>query len=356
MPTMAESIEQALQAVVEKMVGDEGPGGILAVDAPSLGVQWRGAAGFVARGAPEPLTADHSFRIASMSKTITSASTLRLVEQGRLHLEDRLGDLLPAEIVERVHVQDGVSRGHEITLRQLLSHSAGLWDFAMSREWASEVMNDPGRFRAPREILDWALSNGTPVGLPGQGFHYSDTGYVLVGVMLERLTERPLYELCRELVLDPLGMADTWLEGHEEPRGPELSHTYVGEIDGLQINGSVDWSAGGHVSTASDLSRLLRGLFEGKLFDKTETVDRMLDGVPADDRGSYGLGVQVREHEGVRIQGHAGYWGSFMIYLPVQRATITGTFNRVGAERDPMLTDVIHALGLVAPYERGERR
>jgi D-alanyl-D-alanine carboxypeptidase len=78
------------------------------------------------------------------------------------------------------------------------------------------------------------------------------------------------------------------LESHEEPRGPELAHTYVGEIDGLQINGSVDWSAGGHVSTTSDLSRLLRGLFEGKLFERTETVENMLEGVPADDRGSYG--------------------------------------------------------------------
>jgi len=346
MPAVSESTEQALQAVVATMVADQGPGAILAVTAPSLGVQWRGAAGFVARGASEPLTADHSFRIASMSKTITAASTLRVLEQRRLRLEDRLGDLLPPEIVDRVHLQDGVSRGYEITLRQLLSHSAGLWDFAMSTEWAGEIRRDPGRFRAPREILDWALENGTPVGLPGWGFHYSDTGYVLVGVMLERLTERPLHELCRELVLEPLGMQDTWLEGHEEPRGPELSHTYVGDFDGLEINGSVDWSAGGHVSTTRDLDRLLRGLFEGKLFARSETAESMLDGVPADDRGSYGLGVQVRELSGVRLRGHSGYWGSFMIYLPVERATITGTFNRVGAERDDMLTGVVRALGL----------
>jgi D-alanyl-D-alanine carboxypeptidase len=346
MPAVSESIEKALQLIIDPLAGDQGPGAILAVDAPSLGVQWHGAAGFVARGAPESLTPDHSFRIASMSKTITSASTLRLVEQGLLRLEDRLGDLLPPQIVDRVHLQDGVSRGHDITLRQLLTHSAGLWDFAMSREWAGEVRRDPGRFRAPGEILDWALEHSTPVGLPGWGFHYSDTGYVLVGVMLERLTERPLHELCRELVLDPLGMKDTWLEGHEEPRGPELSHTYVGEFDGLQIHGSVDWSAGGHVSTAGDLGRLMRGLFEGKLFARPETADSMLDGVPADERGSYGLGVQVRELEGVRLLGHAGFWGSFMYYLPVQRATITGTVNRVGENRTPLLTDILRALGL----------
>jgi len=346
MRAMGETIESALQAIVEGAVGDQGPGAILAVDAPSLGVQWRGAAGLVAREAHERLSADHSVRIASMSKTITAASTLRLVEQGLLGLEDRLGALLPADIVERVHVLEGVSRGHDITLRQLLTHSAGLWDFAMSREWAAEVLRDPGRFRAPGEILDWALEHGAPVGLPGAGFHYSDTGYVIVGVTLERLTGRALHDLCRELVLAPLGMEDTWLEGHEQPRGPDLSHTYVGDLDGLQLHGSVDWSAGGHVSTTRDLERLLRGLFEGKLFARSDTLEGMLDGVPAEERGSYGLGVQMRELEGVRMLGHAGYWGSFMYYLPAERATITGTVNRAGEDRTPLLVDVLRALRL----------
>jgi D-alanyl-D-alanine carboxypeptidase len=300
------------------------------------------------RGSREPLRTEHAFRIASMSKTITATVALRLVERGDLTLDRRLTELLPDSIVSRVWMRDGVSRGAEITLRQLLSHTAGLWDFAMSREWQQVVgkVTDPAYFFAPDAILDFALDHGEPVGQPGEKFSYSDTGYVLVGHALERLTDQSYAALCREHVLDPLGMRDTWLEGHEEPRGPALSHPYAGPRDGLEVNGSVDWAAGGHVSTLEDLARLLRGLFEGGLFKSPATLEAMLTTVPADERGGYGLGVGVRELGGQRSMGHSGFWGSFMGYLPDHSATLVGTVNRTDMDQRGLIDEVVRALEL----------
>lgn len=344
---MSAQVTERLRAFVETAAGGAGPGALLAVDVPSRDLHWRGAAGFFARGSGEPLRPEHAFRIASMSKTITATVALLLVERGDWTLDARLGELLPDSIVSRVWVRDGVSRGAEITLRQLLSHTAGLWDFAMSREWQREIdRGDPRRFFPPAEILDFALAHGAPVGLPGERFSYSDTGYALVGHALERRTDSSYAALCRELVLDPLGMADTWLEGHEEPRGPALSHPYVGERDGLGVNGSVDWAAGGHVSTTDDLARLLRGIFEGGLFKSRATLEAMLTTVPADERGGYGLGVGVRELGGQRSLGHSGFWGSFMAWLPDHAATLVGTVNRTEIEQRGLIDEVVRALAL----------
>jgi D-alanyl-D-alanine carboxypeptidase len=333
---------QALRSILGELadVGGPGPGAILDVRWPARELHFGEAAGHFARGSTRALEPTDAFRIASMSKPITAAATLRLVEQGVLGLDDRLPERLPEDVVARV------PRGREVTLRQLLSHTAGLWDFAMSGEWAREVQREPGRFRPPNEILDWALAHGEPIGAPGERFHYSDTGYVIVGHVLERATGSSVAALSRELVLEPLGMHETWLEGHEEPRGPELSHTYVGEQDGLEIHGSVDWAAGGHVSNVRDLERFLRGVLGGALFEHSETLRQMLSTVDAGERGGYGLGLGVRENDGVRWIGHAGFWGSFMYLLPESDVSIVGTVNRTGFDRVDLITGIPKALGL----------
>jgi len=326
------AIEQALERIVERAAGGDGPGAILSVTAPTRGVDWRGAAGFFARGSNERLRATDGFRIASMSKTFTATVVMRLVESGRLALDARLAEFFPRDLVARVHPDAAA-----ITLAHLLNHTAGLWDFALSNERRAEVMKDLGRFRPPQEILEWAIAHGAPVGPVGGGHVYSDTGYVLLGRILETVTGSTYAALCRSHIFDPLGMDETWLEGHEAPRS-RLSHPYTGDLDGLRLHGSSDWAAGGHVSTTADLTRFLLALFRDRALVSDATLDRMLVSVKT-PLHRYGLGVGIRREaaEGKpdtaqTFWGHSGYWGSFMLYAPALRGTITGTVNR--AEQD----------------------
>jgi D-alanyl-D-alanine carboxypeptidase len=333
-----------LAAIVERAAGGDGPGALLAVSCASRGIDWHGAAGRFARGSDRPLAIDDGFRIASMTKTFTATLVMRLVEAGRLGLEARLHDFFPSAFVARVHPD-----ADAITLTHLLNHTAGLWDFALSEAWYQELKKDFGRLRQPEEILEWAIAHGTPVGAVGAGHVYSDTGYVLLGRILEIVTGVSYAAYCRANILDPLGMQSTWLEGHETPRSA-LSHAYAGGLDALTINGSVDWAAGGHVSTLSDLRRFLHALFRDGALVSPSNLDRMLVSVPT-PLARYGLGVSIRRAAAPdrpdtvhTFWGHAGHWGSCMYWSPDLQATVVGTVNRSGQDNRWILDEVVAAL------------
>jgi D-alanyl-D-alanine carboxypeptidase len=324
--------ESQLTDLVKRASGIDGPGAIIGVSMPLHGIEWQGAAGTFARGSDTPLRASDGFRIASMSKTFTATLVMRYVEAGKLRLDATLDAYFPREFVQRVH-PDGAS----ITLTHLLNHTAGLWDFALSEAWSRELRKDFGRFRAPQEILEWAVAHGAPVGPVGGGHVYSDTGFVLLGRILEELTGTSYAQLCRQHIFDPLGMNSTWLEGHEAPRST-LSHAYVGTLDALVINGCVDWAAGGHVSTVADLATFLNALFRDGALVSRQSLDRMLLSVPT-QLFRYGLGVSIRREAAPErpdtartMWGHGGHWGSWMFYLPEWRGTLVGTVNRAGLD------------------------
>jgi D-alanyl-D-alanine carboxypeptidase len=321
-------MEATLQAVVDRAATNAGAGALLSVNAPLHGVRWRGAAGRFDRAAERAIRTDDGFRIASMSKTFTALLLMKRVERGALELSAPITDFFDGEFVGRVHPE-----GPSITLRHLLNHTAGLWDFALSAEWAAEIRRDPARFRPPQEILDWAISHGAPAGKVGGQHVYSDTGYVLLGRLLETFTGESYASLCRSEIFEPLGMTHTWLEGHEPARS-SLSHCYVDDWDALQINGCLDWAAGGHVSTLDDLEKFLLGTFRDMRIVTPTTLDTMLHSVPTPNH-RYGLGLGIRREcatdrtETTRtFWGHSGHWGSFMFYIPALRGTIAGTVNR----------------------------
>ena len=338
------TIEKQLQNLVDRAEGEEGPGAILAVTAPQSDVDWKGASGAFKRDARKRLKATDGFRIASMSKTFTATLLMQLVEQDKLSLDARLSDFFPKSFVHKVH-----PRASAITLTHLLNHTAGLWDFALSDEWGRELRSDPVRFRDPDDILEWAVTHGAHAGDVGAGHVYSDTGFVILGHILQRVTGVAYKTLCRRRIFKPLGMQQTWLEGHEKPL-TTLSHSYSGRWDGLQLNGSADWAAGGHVSTVDDLSLFVRSLFRDAALVSQASLDQMLITVPTQNH-RYGLGMGIRREaaEGrpetaQSFWGHSGHWGSFMFYLPALRATVTGTVNRAAQDNRWLFSKVVEIL------------
>jgi D-alanyl-D-alanine carboxypeptidase len=317
---------QQLRCLLAGAVQPPVPGAELEVTGP--GLRFRQAAGSFAAGGRQLRPTD-AFRIASDTKTFTAVVMLRLVEQHKLRLDDLAAGYLDPTLVARIPY------GSTMTVRQLLNHTSGLYDYATDPRWQQQVLSNPQRTWTPLELVDWAIDNGHPYAQPAALWHYSDTGYVLAGLIIEKVTGAQLAHAYRSLILSPLRMHDTYLEHWETPRRAALSHPYWGDIDTRFFNPSFDtFGGGGLVSTTADLTRFMHALSNGEVFEQPDTLRTMLTPTPKSlittpqGSESYGLGIELRQVDGQTVWGHRGVWGSFMWYLPQRGITVTGTVNQ----------------------------
>jgi D-alanyl-D-alanine carboxypeptidase len=293
------------------------------------------------------LDAEVAFRIASVTKMMTATALLVLADQRRCRLDDPTGRYLPSDVVDRFRDRQGRAYGAAITLRQLLDHTSGLPDFFSQPPILDAVRHGGGRRRfTPHDLVDLAAVGEPPSSPPGTVRSYTDTGFVLAGLIIQALTRRPLHEAYRELVLDPAGMADTWLESSTEaPRRRDIaSHDFDGH-DITDMDPTVDWAGGGLVSTAADLAAFLRALTRGQLVSTRawSEMTRWQPG-PAGYYDDYGLGLGRYSFPAAQVVGHHGIWGAFAFWSPELDACITGTVNTGRVDRRPLLGAVVRAL------------
>ena len=308
------------------------PGQVLHVHAPAQGVDAGVAAGVFDRASGRPLQPRHAFRVASATKTFTAASILRLFEEGRLRLDDPIARHLPAEYVQLLR-GDGYAVD-SITVRHLLTHTSGIHDYATDERYFAAVLGDPMHRWTRMEQVRAAMEWGQPRFAPGAGYHYSDTGYNLLGEMIERLTGAPMGRAFRTLLdYERLRLDRTWLETLEPaPAGVELSHAYFGEMDAMGLDPSVDlYGGGGLASTAEDLARFYRALLRGEVFRHPQTLRVMLT-VPATNQdspgGPYAMALQRRTIGGHECWGHTGFWGTSAYHCPGPDVTIVRHYNQ----------------------------
>ncbi|HYP52905.1 MAG TPA: serine hydrolase domain-containing protein, partial [Pyrinomonadaceae bacterium] len=331
------------------------PGELLHVHAPRLGLDVSLAAGLFERASKRPLDPRHGFRVASVTKTFTAAAVLRLYESGRLKLDDPIRRHLPAEYNSALEA--GGYRTRDITVRQLLTHTSGIHDYATDPQYFAAAERDPRRRWTRAEQVRAAVSWGKPHFAPGAGYHYSDTGYVLLGEIVERLTGQPLAGAFRALLDFPrLGLDETYLETLESvPAGAgELSHPYFGDIDGMLIDASFDlYGGGGLVSTTEDLARFYRALLRGRVFRRASTLETMLTIPPTNERspgGAYAMGISRRRIGGHTCWGHTGFWGTSAYHCPAPDVTIVRHYNQArpggGFVSNRLYEQMAGALGL----------
>jgi D-alanyl-D-alanine carboxypeptidase len=343
-----------LTRVLERAVQDNGGsgGGTLRIESGDGVVRWEGAAGSATRGGI-PMAPDMSYEIASTSKTFTATLVLLLAEDGQLDLDDRIVDQLDPRLLRGLLVIEGRDLTGRITIRQLLNHTSGLPDFWLDPPYVRGEANafvvafddDPERLWEPRQILPYAAQL-TPAGRPGETYHYSDTGYLLLGLLIEQVTRRPLHQAYRELLFEPLGLEDTHMPYRERaPGGAVDSHRYEGRWD---LHGrrhqSADWGGGGLISTSHDLSLFVRALGPGRVFRHRATLDEMLQLVPTGEADvSYGLGVfHLQLDDGLgELWGHDGYGNAFMYYWPQRDLAIVGTLNQRDNDWWPLCEAVV---------------
>ena len=199
-----------------------------------------------------------------MTKNVTAAIAIKLARQGLLALDEPLSDQLSPALLDRWSTLDALLH---TTPRQLLARTSGVPNYFGEDTFMAQVRKEPSRRWDPAELVDHAATYGTPSFAPGQGFAYSDTGYVITGILVQEKTGQPLHEVYRGLVFDPLGMDGTWLAGHEPARTSEVADRYTGEFDWATLDPTIDWAGGGLVTTTSDLARFVRGLWSESIVD-----------------------------------------------------------------------------------------
>jgi D-alanyl-D-alanine carboxypeptidase len=282
-----------------------------------------------------------------MNEIVTSAALLRACDLSLVGLDKSVANYLDPDLVERLHVLDGHSRGGDITVRQLLDHTSGLPDYFADPTIQAAARSGCGRRGfTPRDLIEIAISSGPPTFAPGRGRAYTDTGFVLAGLILEDVTGMPLHDVYREFVLDRAGMDSTWLESSPEaPRsGPISHHTLDGADVTTSLDPTIDWAGGGLVTTAGDLASLMSGLTNGTLLSDESWADmsNWQDG-PTGHYDQYGLGLgryRFGEHDAI---GHHGRWGAFVFWLPFD-VVIAGTVNTAGVDRRPLVQATLDAL------------
>jgi D-alanyl-D-alanine carboxypeptidase len=363
------TLERQLQGLVEADVAawPDMPGRLLHVLSPEHGLDVEVAAGVEDLRTGAALQPGARFRIASVTKPFVAAATLRLVEDGRLSLDATAAELLAGEYDELL--RRGGYDTASITLRHLLTHTSGIYDFAadaytdqIADGFTAQVHKDPSRRWTRYEQIEWAVTRGEPYGPAGTVFGYSDTGACLVGEIIERVTSRSMGAAIRDLVgYERLGLATTWQETiePEPPNLPPLSHQYEGEIDVADMDASVDlYGGGGLMSTCRDLARFFRELLRGHVFGSPETLRTMtttLEGVP---RAPLTSGDPVRnaamflfraEIGGETWWGHDGYWGTSAYSCPARDVTILAGHQRSDMpENFDRMAIFTEAFGLVA--------
>jgi D-alanyl-D-alanine carboxypeptidase len=289
----AEPLSGRLDALLQGAVAGGFPGIALYVERAGKPI-YSGAAGVASIESETPLKTTDRHRIYSIAKTFTAIVTMQLVDEGALSLDDTVTKWLDEPAVARIPNTD------RVTLRHLLIHTSGIYDFADddSPFWADAFLGpdaDWTKVWTPRELLPYADgANHAPYFAPGESYHYSNTNFILVGLIVEAATGRPYGAELKTRILDALALKDTFLpEGAAMPDGTvDIYHLLDGELVNLSAsNLSWDWTAGGMVSTMADLARFSRAVFAGELVSPA-SFKEMFAFFPAKGPGYYeGIGL-----------------------------------------------------------------
>jgi D-alanyl-D-alanine carboxypeptidase len=324
----------ALAPALDRVVVAGAPGAILAVTLPG-GEMWAEARGLAERGGA-PMTPGHRFRIASITKPFVAVVALQLVQEGWLALDHTVDHWLPGLL----------PGGERTTVRQLLQHTSGLADY-MDTPFIRKVLAEPARAWQPRELVAYGVARGQVFSPGARGrWHYANTNYVVLGMIVEQVTGTTLGHEVRQRVIERLGLADTFFE-EGGPPPDRLAHGYQRQRDLTALDMSFAWGAGNMVSTAADLSRFAQALFGGELLGEA-ALGEMTTYARAGGGGwspslRYGLGLMqetLRSGDAsFTASGHSGMLGGYrtaLWHLPDRGITVVAMVNLHSANPTPL--------------------
>jgi len=320
-----EATQRKLESSVDRAVAEAKAPGVIS------GVWTSGGDWVLAKGEADTRTGraietSDRVRIGNITETFVATAVLQLVDEGKLSLDKKLDGFAPT-----------VPYARDITIRQLLNHTSGVFDYTQSAAFGKSITENVFRQYSPRELVNFAVTGGQPYFTPGGGYRYSNTNYILLGIIIEKVTGNRAESEIMKRTVDRLGLRDTSFpvgagipgshsEGYFESSGGKLA-------DVTRENVSWAWTAGAMVSSLSDLRTWAGALVGGKLISKKMQEERLkwVDETDSPIGEKSGLGIEWRG-------GYIGFSGAIFGYRtemyrdPSRRATIVNIFNKLSAE------------------------
>jgi D-alanyl-D-alanine carboxypeptidase len=305
--------------------------GVALADGKSFGL----AVGYSNLSDKRAMTPDDLLLQGSVGKTYVAAVALQLVNEGKIGLDDKIEKWLGRESWFA-----RLPNARDITVRMLMNHTSGLVRYEFKEQFTIDLTRQPDKRWRPEELVAYLLDTSAPFAA-GKGWEYSDTNYIVLGMIIERATNSTYYQELKRRILAPLSLQQTVaVEGR---RIPGLSQGYAGTnnpfgnsdamlVDGrMVINPQFEWTGGGIASTSADLARWAKLLYEGRAFNPS-LLKEMLDGVPAQlgPEAKYGLGVIIRPTPLGISYGHSGFFPGYLtevMYFPQSRIAVAVQVN-----------------------------
>ncbi|MEV6265124.1 serine hydrolase domain-containing protein [Streptomyces sp. NPDC051784] len=326
----------AVRALLHKLTAVDGAPGALAATRKgrSSGVQTSGVADLESTA---PVRGDSRFRIGSMTKPFVATVVLQLVGEHQVDLDAPIERYLPGL------VRGPGGDGRQVTVRMLLQHTSGLPDYLTFLD-PRAIIADPLAHQDTGELIELALGHEPAFeedgAGPGDEWHYSNTNYLIAGMLIEKVTGRTYGEEIRRRILAPLHLSDTSVPGDTtsiqgpHPRGYVRPGENQPLIDITVFNPSVAGAAGEMISSGSDINRFLDALLGGRLLPPAQLRQMMHTRATGDEGREYGLGLERRELSSC----HGTYWGhngDIFGYQTAAGATTDGRQTTVMANVDP---------------------
>lgn len=334
-PRPPEVVQRELQAMLDSTrAANRWPGASLAVAMPD-GRIVAVVSGMSDTIAKTPMRVTDRLLSGSVGKTYVAAVALQLVQEGKLDLDAKLSTYLGSE-----PWFNRLPNARDITVRQLMNHTSGLVRYEFQPAAAESLKAKPMKAWTPADRLALIFDAQAPFAA-GAGWEYSDTNYIVLGMIIEKLTGRPYYDELRRRILGPLALANTIPS--DRPQLAGVVNGYAGpknELGGydasmrngrMAINPQFEWTGGGIASTTSDLAHWAKLLYEGKAFSQ-DMLTQMMNGVPSrlGQNVRYGLAAILRETQIGSSVGHGGFFPGYatdMMYWPATKISAALQIN-----------------------------
>ncbi len=272
----------------------------------------------------------------SCGKMFTSVIISKMYENNKISFDDNISKYLSNEIMNKLHIYKDKDYSKDIKVKHLLNHKSGFYDISMPL--LHQIIDGTIEDLTPEKSIEWLKKHTKPSFAPGKRFKYSETNYIILGLIIESIAEMPYHEVLEECIFKPLDMNQSSMLHYSEPIEPyklPIADFYYKEtnLKDLELYGKLDYASGGIVSTSSDMIKFLKAVTSGEIINK-ETYKIMLKNSERFSIGiDYGYGFKrfkafpVVMPKKYKMVGHVGATGSFAFYHPELDTYIIGTFN-----------------------------
>lgn len=338
------NIEKLFKTELEK---ENIKSGILHVYSESRGIDIQ-----LAESKEDSISTNNPFYTASVTKMFTATAIGILKDRKQLDFEDKIAQYLPDSLIANLHVFIGKNYSKDLTIAHLLQHTSGLPDYFTdstndeSPNIINQLLMNPNKLWSAEELIQFSKDKMTPHFVPGTDYHYTDTEYVLLALIIENVSGLSLDEFFKKHIFKPLNMHSSYINLKSFPVENKLPIVkfYASQYELSSLKSlSADWGGGGLVSTTHDLIQFLKA-FNNDVIVKKETRLAMQNWVNETKGMEYGFGIRkvsidalTDTKSDLQLIGHSGATASFLWYCPQLGIYIAGTLNQLEVSKRAMV-------------------